>query len=105
MIGFYFIGADDWHRLVGCLLGFIAARFAVLYFTKTLDAKQMNVTKKSSMELSPDQTIFWEYGFITINLTLVTTWGIMLLLVVSAGLLTRKLKTDIHISRWQCFWK
>jgi F-type H+-transporting ATPase subunit a len=55
------------------------------------------------MELSPDQTIFWEYGFITINLTLVTTWGIMLLLVVSAGLLTRKLKTDIHISRWQCF--
>ena len=30
------------------------------------------------MELSPDQTIFWQYGFITINLTLVTTWGIML---------------------------
>ncbi|TXE08717.1 F0F1 ATP synthase subunit A [Algoriphagus aquimarinus] len=55
------------------------------------------------MELSPDQTIFWEYGFITINLTLVTTWGIMLLLIVSAWLVTRKLKTDIHISRWQCF--
>ncbi|WP_339707953.1 F0F1 ATP synthase subunit A [Algoriphagus aquimarinus] len=55
------------------------------------------------MELSPDQTIFWEYGFITINLTLVTTWGIMLLLIVSAWLITRKLKTDIHISRWQCF--
>ncbi|TXD48639.1 F0F1 ATP synthase subunit A [Polaribacter sp. IC073] len=55
------------------------------------------------MELSPDQTIFWEYGFITINLTLVTTWGIMLLLIVSAKLITRKLKTNIKISRWQCF--
>ena len=55
------------------------------------------------MELSPDQTIFWEYGYVTINLTLVTTWGIMFLLVISARLVTRKLKTDIHISRWQCF--
>ncbi|SRR5680860_22181 len=55
------------------------------------------------MELSPDQTIFWQYGFVTINLTLVTTWVIMLLLIVSARLVTRKLKTDIHISRWQCF--
>ncbi|MEH6406094.1 MAG: F0F1 ATP synthase subunit A [Leeuwenhoekiella sp.] len=55
------------------------------------------------MELSPDQTIFWEYGFITINLTLVTTWVIMLLLIVSAAFLTRRLKSDIQISRWQCF--
>ncbi len=55
------------------------------------------------MDLSPDQTVFWEHGFITINLTLVTTWGIMLLLIVSARLITRKLRTDIEISRWQCF--
>jgi len=55
------------------------------------------------MELSPDQTIFWQYGFITINLTLVTTWGIMLLLIVSSWLVTRKLKSDIEISSWQCF--
>ncbi len=55
------------------------------------------------MELSPDQTIFWQYSFITINLTLVTTWGIMLLLVVLSWLVTRKLKSDIQISRWQCF--
>ncbi len=54
------------------------------------------------MELSPDQTIFWQYGFITINLTIVTTWAIMLLLIVSARLVTRKLKTDNTISRWQC---
>ena len=55
------------------------------------------------MKLSPDQTIFWQHGFITINLTIVTTWALMLVLVIAARLVTRKLKTDIHISRWQCF--
>lgn len=54
------------------------------------------------MKLSPDQTIFWQHGFITINLTIVTTWGLMLVLIVAARLITRKLKTDITISRWQC---
>lgn len=57
------------------------------------------------MKLSPDETIFWEYGFITINLTIVTTWAIMILLVVTALLITRKLKTGIQISRWQCFFE
>jgi F-type H+-transporting ATPase subunit a len=54
------------------------------------------------MKLSPDQTIFWQHGFITINLTIVTTWAIMLLLVIGSILITRKLKTGITISRWQC---
>ena len=54
------------------------------------------------MKLSPDETIFWQHGFININLTIVTTWAIMLLLVISARLITRKLKTDNTISRWQC---
>ena len=54
------------------------------------------------MKLSPDETIFWQHGFITINLTIVTTWAIMLLLVGVSVLITRKLKTGIHISRWQC---
>jgi F-type H+-transporting ATPase subunit a len=55
------------------------------------------------MKLSPDQTVFWERGFITINLTIVTTWVLILVLVIAARLITRKLKTDIRISRWQCF--
>ncbi len=55
------------------------------------------------MKLSPDQTIFWQHGSITINLTIVTTWALMLLLTITARLVTRKLKTDIHISRWQSF--
>lgn len=55
------------------------------------------------MKLSPDETIFWQYEFVTINLTLVTTWAIMLLLVLTSLLITRKLKSSIKISRWQCF--
>ncbi|WP_291102709.1 MULTISPECIES: F0F1 ATP synthase subunit A [unclassified Flavobacterium] len=53
------------------------------------------------MKLSPDETIFWEHGFITINLTIVTTWILMLLLAIASWLITRNLKKDIHISRWQ----
>ena len=54
------------------------------------------------MKLSPDQTIFWQYGFFTLNLTIVTTWAIMLILVIGSILITRNLKTGIEISRWQC---
>ncbi|MEO6831955.1 MAG: F0F1 ATP synthase subunit A [Chitinophagaceae bacterium] len=54
------------------------------------------------MKLSPDQTIFWQHGFFTLNLTIVTTWALMLVLVIASWLVTRKLKTDITISRWQC---
>jgi len=54
------------------------------------------------MHLSPDETIFWQHGFITINLTIVTTWALMLLLVVVSKLITRNLKTGIQISRGQC---
>lgn len=53
------------------------------------------------MKLSTDESILWEYGFISINQTLVTTWAIMLVLVIGSALITRKLKTDISISRWQ----
>lgn len=54
------------------------------------------------MNLSPDDTIFWQYGFVTINATIVWTWVLMLILVLTARLITRKLSKDLHISRWQC---
>ncbi|MBK5270803.1 MAG: F0F1 ATP synthase subunit A [Bacteroidia bacterium] len=54
------------------------------------------------MKLSPDETIFWQHGFININLTIVTTWAIMLVVIIGAKLITRNLKTNLHISRWQC---
>jgi F-type H+-transporting ATPase subunit a len=54
------------------------------------------------MKLSPDQTVFWHHGFISINLTIVTTWAIMIVLVIVSKLITSRLRTDIQISRWQC---
>lgn len=53
------------------------------------------------MHLSSDELIFWQYGLAKLNLTIVTTWGLMLLMTLSAWLVTRKLNDDLHISRWQ----
>ena len=53
------------------------------------------------MRLSPDQKIFWEHGFINLNLTIVTTWVLIALLVIGARLITRNLKSEIKTTRWQ----
>lgn len=53
------------------------------------------------MHLSPDQIIFWQYGWITLNGTIVFTWGLMLILVIGSRLVTRRLSTGQHHSRWQ----
>lgn len=53
------------------------------------------------MKLSPDETIYWQNGYFVINATILWTWIIMLALVVISKLITRNLKTDITISRWQ----
>lgn len=55
------------------------------------------------MRLSSDELILWQHGFVKLNETILTTWALMLALVVGAKLITRKLSTDIHISRWQSF--
>ena len=54
------------------------------------------------MRLSSDQLILWQHGFIKLNATIVTTWALMFVLAVGAKLITRKLATDVTISRWQC---
>jgi F-type H+-transporting ATPase subunit a len=53
------------------------------------------------MRLSPDEIIFWQYGFFTLNATIVFTWGLMLILAVGSRLITRKLSTVETRSRWQ----
>jgi F-type H+-transporting ATPase subunit a len=45
--------------------------------------------------------IFWQYGFVKLNATIVFTWGLMLVLVVGSMLITRKLSTGLQRSRWQ----
>ena len=53
------------------------------------------------MRLSPDQLIYWQFGFFKLNATLVFTWLVMLLLVVGAKLITGRLTKEHQRSRWQ----
>ncbi len=53
------------------------------------------------MHLSPDQTIFWQHGFVKLNATIVFTWGLMLVLAVGSRLITRRLRVGVERSRWQ----
>jgi len=53
------------------------------------------------MRLTPDELIFWQYGFFKLNATIVFTWAIMLVLVVGSMLITRKLSAGLKRSRWQ----
>jgi F-type H+-transporting ATPase subunit a len=54
-------------------------------------------------QISPDQVIFWQWQFITINATLVYTWLVMAILVIGSWLVTRNLSSHTRISRWQNF--
>ncbi len=53
------------------------------------------------MRISSDQQIFWHYGSVKLNGTIVTTWALMIGMVVGAWLVTRRLTTHAKISRWQ----
>ncbi|MEO7863661.1 MAG: F0F1 ATP synthase subunit A [Nitrospirales bacterium] len=53
------------------------------------------------MRLSPDDIIYWQYGFIKLNATIAFTWGLMLLLAIGSTVITRHLSTGLTRSRWQ----
>jgi F-type H+-transporting ATPase subunit a len=53
------------------------------------------------MNLSSDQVILWQHGFFKLNGTIVTTWGMMLIMSIAAKLITRRLAIDGTMSRWQ----
>ena len=53
------------------------------------------------MHLSPDQIIFWQYGWVHLNATILFTWLLMLILVITSILVTRRLSSGLHRSRWQ----
>ena len=51
--------------------------------------------------LTPDETIYWQFGFIKLNATLVFSWLVMALLVLLSWFITRDLSTGPRISRRQ----
>ncbi len=53
------------------------------------------------MRLSPDELVFWQYGWVKLNATIVFTWALMLLLAAGSKLVTRKLSVDLQRARWQ----
>jgi F-type H+-transporting ATPase subunit a len=55
------------------------------------------------MRLSPDELIFWQYGFIKLNATILYTWGLMLIMVVGSKIITSNLSTGLNRSHWQNF--
>lgn len=53
------------------------------------------------MELTPDQVVYWQWGVVTINATLVFTWLTMAVMVAGSWLVTRALGSGIEIGRGQ----
>ncbi len=54
------------------------------------------------MNLTSDQQILWQHGFVKLNGTIVTTWIIMCALALAAKLITGRLSSERTVSRWQC---
>jgi len=53
------------------------------------------------MNLSADQQIFWQHGFVKLNGTIVTTWVMMLAMTLGARAITRGLVNSGKVTRWQ----
>jgi len=53
------------------------------------------------MHLSPDDVIYWQYGFFKINATIAFTWALMLFLALGSKLVTRRLSRGLARSGWQ----
>jgi F-type H+-transporting ATPase subunit a len=53
------------------------------------------------MRLSSDELILWQHGFFKLNVTILTTWVLMAVMVIGARLITRNLEHKVQISRWQ----
>jgi F-type H+-transporting ATPase subunit a len=45
--------------------------------------------------------VLWDGGFVNVNLTLVTTWIVMSVLIGASWLITRRLRSGAEMSRWQ----
>jgi F-type H+-transporting ATPase subunit a len=53
------------------------------------------------VNLSSDQQVLWHHGFADLNVTVVSTWVLMMAMALGSSLITRSLKSEGIISRWQ----
>jgi F-type H+-transporting ATPase subunit a len=52
-------------------------------------------------QLSPDEVVYWEWGFVQINATIVFTWAVMALMIGGVWLVTRHLTDSSDVRRGQ----
>ncbi len=57
------------------------------------------------MHLSPDDLIFWQYGFLKLNATILATWGLMLILAVGSKAVTRSFPSDWNARVGKICWR
>ena len=55
------------------------------------------------MPVSPDGMVIWQHGAFVLNYTLVFTWIVMAFLTLGSWLITRRLRIDARVSKWQNF--
>jgi F-type H+-transporting ATPase subunit a len=55
------------------------------------------------MTFNPDDILFWQWGPLKVNATLLFTWVVMAVILCLAWLATRRLSAGMHPSRWQTF--
>jgi F-type H+-transporting ATPase subunit a len=55
----------------------------------------------SMKDISPDQVVIWQWGWMSLNATILFTWGVMALLVLVSWLVTRRLSSGTKLSRMQ----
>lgn len=53
------------------------------------------------MTISPDEIVYWRFGPFALSATIVFTWLVMAILVVSSWAITRRLSSGPDMSRWQ----
>ncbi|BBO92823.1 F0F1 ATP synthase subunit A [Desulfosarcina ovata] len=53
------------------------------------------------MQLTPDDHIWWQFGLLKVNSTILFTWAVMVLLTAGSWLISRRLQTGARMSRMQ----
>ncbi|MDR4508076.1 MAG: F0F1 ATP synthase subunit A [Candidatus Brocadiaceae bacterium] len=53
------------------------------------------------MNISPDNIVMLQFGKISFNATIIYTWITMAVIVIFSWIATRRLTTEVNISRWQ----
>lgn len=54
-----------------------------------------------TIEITPDAQVFFQWGFVKLNATIVFTWVVMAVLVIGSYLVTRRVTSSTKIPRWQ----